>query len=30
MGIIYSFSAGPTMLPEKVLANATYEMLDYK
>ncbi len=30
MGRIYNFSAGPSMLPEKVLAKAANEMLDYK
>lgn len=30
MGRIYNFSAGPSMLPEAVLAKAASEMLDYK
>ncbi|MFZ5987597.1 MAG: 3-phosphoserine/phosphohydroxythreonine transaminase [Bacillota bacterium] len=30
MGRIYNFSAGPSMLPEQVLAKAANEMLDYK
>ncbi|MCX7842395.1 MAG: 3-phosphoserine/phosphohydroxythreonine transaminase [Clostridia bacterium] len=30
MGRIYNFSAGPSMLPEQVLAKAASEMLDYR
>ncbi|MGN0637227.1 MAG: aminotransferase class V-fold PLP-dependent enzyme, partial [Huintestinicola sp.] len=30
MSRVYNFSAGPAMLPEKVLETAAAEMLDYK
>lgn len=30
MARVYNFSAGPSMLPEAVLAQAAAEMLDYK
>ena len=30
MSRVYNFSAGPSMLPEKVLKTAADEMLDYK
>ncbi len=30
MARVYNFSAGPSMLPEKVLRTAADEMLDYK
>ena len=29
MSRVYNFSAGPAMLPEKVLSTAAAEMLDY-
>ena len=30
MGRVYNFSAGPAVLPEEVLKEATEEMLDYR